>query len=117
MQYGPEINPYLALHVAKAISSTCGLHTTISRCVSDTRSSWLITVEEDGWRRHLVLQEITDDGTGAQLDILSSKQSDKSGSHIDTKDIDERITLSRLIRNGYDGLKIVLGMTSPAAVS
>jgi hypothetical protein len=100
--------------IAKAIAR-CDFRTTISKYVSSDDWSWVITVGESNWQRHLAVVEISPDSCDAVLNILKPEQSTKFGYDLNTNDVESSIKLSDLIAGSYVGVKNLLKPKSMAA--
>lgn len=108
-----SMNPNLVVEVARAIGS-CDFRTTVSRYVLGN-NPWVITVGELTWQRHLVVEQINEDGTDATLKILTPVQSDKFGYDINTEDAERTVNLRELIADRYAGVVLTLKHKSVAA--
>lgn len=108
------VDPDSVIAVATIIGR-CDFRVTVSRYIPREKSPWVITVGESVWQRHLVVDQIDEDGTDATLRILAPAQSEKFGYNIDIQDVERRITLRELIANTYTSVKEALKPKGVAA--
>ena len=64
------------LKVVEQIAN-CAFRTAISRYTTGN-GPWIITVGENGWQRHLVVDAIVNHGQDAYLALLAASENDKS---------------------------------------
>lgn len=96
--------------IISKIIGRCDYRTTVSRYTTCDNSPWVITVGESTWRRHLIVEKVTDGGTGldAELAILCTSESNKFGYDIRTDAVSSRIRLIDLVADRYISVKKAL---------
>mgnify|MGYP001575766606 CR=1 FL=1 len=101
--------------VARAIGQ-CDFHTTMSHySTGDSQGPWVITVGESRWHRHLVVLNVSDDGTCADLGLLDAEQSHRRITDINISAIERTLTLQELVADSYLGVKKLLAPEFAAA--
>lgn len=95
----------------------CDFRVSISRYISGGGGKWIITVGEQGWRQHLVVESIAPDGRDAAVSLLSPEQSGKSGYDIDVADVQATSTVNQLVRGGYTQIKTIFSHYSRGATA
>jgi hypothetical protein len=83
----------------------CDFRVTVSRYCTGNGRPWVITVGENAWQRHLVVEEIYDGGADARLGILPLTQTEKSGYDLHTNEIERNVMLLDLVAGSYSGVK------------
>ncbi len=108
-----KIDPSLIIAIAQSIAN-CDFRTTVQMYVTGRTGPWIITVGEMKWQRHMVVEQVNDDGSDATLAVLGPDQSTKFGCDISLRDVTVRVQLKDLIRNKYTSVKNYL---QPQAVA
>jgi len=107
--------PYDTIAKIAARIANCDYCTAISRYSTGNSAPWVITVGESRWRRRLVVRKVYDEGSDAQLQILSFAQSDNDVINLDVNDTDGTVTLLDLVSGSYRGVKTYLAPKAKAA--
>lgn len=97
----------LVAKIGTAIA-TCDFRVTVSRYINGKGRPWVITVGESSWQRHLVVEEVNEDGSDAELAILTKDQSTRSGYDIDCRSVEHRVSLKDLVAASYMSVKDIL---------
>ena len=101
--------------VRKVERAIAGCDVKILSVIKNRDVPWIIAVgEHSKWLRHLVVDEVSEDGEDATLRILTAKQSDEPFASIDTQDVDKYISLKELIGLDHAGVLSVLHPASAA---
>ena len=78
---------------------------TVSSYVTRSDAPWIITVGEQDWQRHLVVEGVGFEGDTlhATFAILAKEESERTGYDIGVRNVAKRMTLAQL--GGYASMK------------